>query len=467
MSRLRSWSEGGLAWIAVCFAAVLVGRASATSPKLALALIGLIALSMVVLARKTVLLIEMTIVALIWGSSTLPLVSIAYPLKFAMFGVMALAATAVIAAPHQEHLPIPAGFTVAFAAILALALASWTWSIDPSFTLGRTASMILLAGAVCVGVPVGLRSADDIKRIYFTAGLTLGAVSALGLVLGAAGIVTAFQNDGRYQGILVNANTLGYFAAPLLPAVVVLAAGWPPGRRRQVLIASAVVTAMGIALSGSRGGTAASVIGIAAGLMAAAKVRGNARSVRRILVITAAVFVAAGIVFPLLGRSARTGGNGTEGFLELGTGSSRTISWLVALPTILEQPVIGHGFGTTPIIYPSLQSHLQGIVLGGAHDGYIEASLELGLGGGLAVLILAGSGVVAAVRLTQRGGQYTMIGPVLLAAIVGGMVESVVETGMMNAGGLFAFPFWMAVALAHSLRVAERRAVAPVSEVAR
>jgi hypothetical protein len=40
---------------------------------------------------------------------------------------------------------------------------------------------------------------------------------------------------------------------------------------------------------------------------------------------------------------------------------------------------------------------------------------------------------------------------------VGGVVESLVETGVLNAGGLFAFPFWMAVALAHSLRIAQMR----------
>jgi hypothetical protein len=77
--------------------------------------------------------------------------------------------------------------------------------------------------------------------------------------------------------------------------------------------------------------------------------------------------------------------------------------------------------------------------------------------GGMLVLLLAGSGVIAALRLGRGSGIDRMLGPILLGAIVGGMVESFVETGVLNAGGLFAFPFWMAVALAHSLRIAQMR----------
>ena len=133
------------------------------------------------------------------------------------------------------------------------------------------------------------------------------------------------------------------------------------------------------------------------------------------------------------------------------------MTWREAIPTIMEEPFLGHGFGTTPILYPSLQSQLQGTILGGAHNGYIEASLDLGVVGGVIVLLLAGSGAVAAIRLGRGAGVDRMLGPILLAAIVAGMVESLVETGVLNAGGLFAFPFWMAVALAHSLRTAQVR----------
>jgi O-antigen ligase len=316
--------------------------------------------------------------------------------------------------------------------------------------------MVLLAAAVCIGVPLSLRDGEDVRHVYYLLGLTLGAVSVLGFLLGANGVVGAFEANGRYQGLLGNANTLGYFAAPLLPPTVLLAALLPAGRRRRLLVLASALTAMAIALSGSRGGTAASVAGIGAGFLSL-RLGGQTRSVRRVVLVAGAVALAALLVFPLLGRSTRTGGAGTEGFFELGTGSERTVSWRDALPAILEEPVVGHGFGTTPILYPSLQSQVQGPILSRAHNGYVEASLDLGITGGVLVVLLAGSGVVAALRLGRGSGVDRVLGPILLAAIVGGMVESLVESGVLNAGGLFAFPFWMAVALAHSLRIAQMR----------
>jgi O-antigen ligase len=456
IARVRASGEGLFWWVGLCILAVVVGRTSATSPKLAVGAFGLGAIGLLVAARRGVMLIEVTILALVWGSSTLPLGSFAYPLKFAMFGVLALAAVPALVSVNRRHLPIPAGFTTAFAATLALALGSFAWSIDPSLTLARAASMVLLAAAVCIGVPLSLRDGDDVRRVYYVVGVTLGGVSVLGLLLGAIGVVDAFQSDGRYQGLLGNANTLGYFAATLLPPVVLLAAQQPAGRRRRLLVLAAALTAMGIALSGSRGGTIASVVGIAAGLLSA-QLGGQARSVRRVVLVAGSVALAAVLVFPLLGRSVRTVGTGTQGFFVLGTGSNRTVSWRDAIPKILEDPILGHGFGTTPILYPSLQSQLQGTILGAAHNGYIDSSLELGIGGAVIVLLLAGSGVVAAFHLGRGSGVDRMLGPILLAAIVGGMVESLVESGVLNAGGTFAFPFWMAVALAHSLRIAQLR----------
>ena len=251
--------------------------------------------------------------------------------------------------------------------------------------------MVLLAAAVCIGVPLSLRDGDDVRRVYYLLGLTLGAVSVLGFLLGSSGVVGAFAANGRYQGLLVNANTLGYFAAPLLSPAVLLAALLPPDGGGVFSYSASALTAMGIALSGSRGGTVASLVGIGAGVLSV-QPSGQTRSVRRVVLVAGAVALAAVLVFPLLGRSVRTEGVGTEGFFVLGTGSERTVAWREAIPTIVEEPFLGHGFGTTPILYPSLQSQLQGTILGGAHNGYIEASLDLGVVGGVIVLLLAGSG---------------------------------------------------------------------------
>jgi hypothetical protein len=41
---------------------------------------------------------------------------------------------------------------------------------------------------------------------------------------------------------------------------------------------------------------------------------------------------------------------------------------------------------------------------------------------------------------------------VLVAGIAGGVVEAVFESGLLAAGGLLAFDFWLLVASAHSIR---------------
>jgi O-antigen ligase len=125
---------------------------------------------------------------------------------------------------------------------------------------------------------------------------------------------------------------------------------------------------------------------------------------------------------------------------------------------VSEAPIFGHGLGSTPTLFPQAQSTSQGVVLGGAHNSYLEASIDLGLVGALLLIVLAGSGLVAAVRLSHSRGPGSPLGPVFAAAIAAGMIEGFFETGMLNAGGVFAFPFWLSVALAHSVLARERAA---------
>jgi O-antigen ligase len=442
-------------WLVIAGLAVVLGRLSTTRTLLVLIAICMLLAGALVLGHNGVALVVGALAALAWGSSQLPLQSLAYPMKFGAFAVIATTAIGAALAPTRRRLPIPVGFSAALFGFLTFALASAAWSIDPSFTAQRAISMFLLAAAVCFGIPSSLAGIEDVKRLYYWAGIVLGAASSVGFILASSGVVAAF-NIGRFQGIFIDANTLGYFAAPILSGVVLLAAQLPAGRRRRLLIAAIAFVTAGIAISGSRGGVFSSAAGILIGL-SASQLIGQSRVARRTILIGVVIVAVGVLVFPLLGVTARVGGNGSEGFLNLGTGSLRTITWREATPTILQEPLVGHGFGTTPTLYPQLQSHQNTYILGGAHDGYIDTALELGLLGSTALIALAASGLVAAFRLCRTPGLAQDLGPILLAAIAAGIAESLVESGILNAGGLFAFPFWMAVALAHSLRTAQIR----------
>jgi O-antigen ligase len=148
-----------------------------------------------------------------------------------------------------------------------------------------------------------------------------------------------------------------------------------------------------------------------------------------------------------------------EGFFELGSGSGRTIVWGEALPLIGDAPLLGHGFGTTPDLFPAVQQQIGRNVLGRTHNSYLEAAVDLGWPGFVLLVALVVSGIVAAWQVVRQPGPHQAFATVLLAGIVGGAVEGLFESGLMAAGSLLALPFWLVVALAHSLRAADRRGV--------
>jgi O-antigen ligase len=409
---------------------------------------------LIVLERNVALLSTLTLGALAWGSSSLGPTSAAYVMKFAIMAALAATLFGSLVAP-RVHFPTAPRFVTAFAGLGAFALISAMWSVDPRETVARSLSLLLLCAAV-TAVPLGLADVDEIPHLLVRFGLVLGLVNVLGLIGTGAGLVTGFQSDGRFRGLLINPNTLGYFAASILPPLVVIAAGMPSGRRRRMIVSIVLSAGVGLALTGSRGGTSAAIAGTVAGLL----VTGSGRKVRasRVLTIAIVTLVAAVVVFPLLHLTPRTGAGASEGLFELGTGGAREQAWSGGLRLALEQPFAGHGFGTTPLLLPARETLSQGKILGVAHNSYLEATIDLGLAGGAWLMLLALSGALSAYRVARSRGPDAAVATMLLAGVVGGMVEGVVETGMLNAGGLLAFPFWLLVALTHSLRLHQRRA---------
>jgi O-antigen ligase len=173
--------------------------------------------------------------------------------------------------------------------------------------------------------------------------------------------------------------------------------------------------------------------------------------------IAIVALVAAVVIFPVLGLHPRTAQGSNEGFFQIGTGSNRAPAWSTAVDVANQQALWGHGFGTTPVIFPQVQSLTeQNQILGRTHNSYLEAAIDLGWPGTACLFLLGVSGVVAAFRVARRPGPWQAVGTMLLAGAIGGLVEGIFESGMLAAGGLFAFPFWTVVALAHSVRLAQR-----------
>jgi exopolysaccharide production protein ExoQ len=454
-TRARAFLTGAMAWLAVILMALAIGLLSARSPRFAVAAVAAGLLGWLVLRRTVTLLVPMAVLVLAWDSTVLPSAGVSFQAKFLMLAAVAAMALPSLVAPIEGHPPVPRAFGVGFFVLALLGTVSAAWSIVPEFSLQRGISITLVWAAVVLAVPLSLRGDDQIREIVRRNALVLALLTGAGLVLGLAGAVAAFQGDGRFLGLMINPNTIGYFAAPILPPAVLLVAQMRPGRQRLVLFVAILVIGAGIALSGSRAGVLAAFVGITVGLVLAGKFR-QSRQARRAFVLLTLIVIAGVVVFPALGLTARSGGQSVEGFLEIGGGSGRELNWVHALPLVTEEPVFGHGLGSTPTLFPQVQSLTQSVILGGAHNSYLEAAIDLGLVGALLLTVLATSGLVAAVRLAHSEGAGSRLGPLLAAGITAGLIEAFFETGMLAAGGVFAFPFWLCVGLAHSLLARER-----------
>lgn len=440
-SQVAPWTSVALPWLAVAVASVLsrevVKGSSAPFLVLAAAAVGWL-----VLRGSLHTLVLLTTAALVLGSSSLPLATsdIVVWGKLALMAAVGLTAVVRPVACHASG--ASRGFTLAFLGLVALALLSAIYSVSPPTTLERASSLLILWLATAVAVPVWWRREGDLLALVRNIGLVAVATVLAGTVLGMIGVASAFGAD-RLQGVFGNPNTLGYFIAPIFPALVLMAASPGKQRGRSITLTIVAVLAVALVLSGSRGGVLSAIAGVTAGMVAAQPRR------RRLAAVLLAGTVLGALV---LARERPIRPEGGERFLEIGTGSGRAPAWQHGLELVADRPLLGYGFATTPIFFREVAPR-PAEMLGRLHNSYLEVAVDLGWPGAFFLLTLALSGAWSAWRVARRRGPARSMGAILFAGIVGGITEGVSETGLLSAGGLLAFHFWLLVGAAHSLRV--------------
>ena len=151
---------------------------------------------------------------------------------------------------------------------------------------------------------------------------------------------------------------------------------------------------------------------------------------------------------------------GDEGLLKLGSGSGRLEAWRDAVPVVGLRPLLGHGYATTAVVFPQYQRPGEfGESFASLHNGYLDLALELGWPAATAIAVVAGSGAIAAARVARRSSEWAPLGAALAGGTAGGLMETMFESGLLAAGGLFAFHFWMVAAMAHAADIRSRRPV--------
>ena len=381
---------------------------------------------------------------------------------------------AVAAALRERAAPRLPGAVVGAAAVLTfLALVSTGWSVDPRTTFERAVTVAVMFVTVSA-----LAQAVQRERIVY--GIVGGAtaVALAGIVVLLVRHADAVQPatrdlPERYQGLGQNPNTVPLLLAPCLALTIWLLARTESTRRRAALAAVALLFVGSMIASGSRGSLIAAFAGVGV-VVAFMPVRARTRVLLGAAVVAAA---AASIGIALVPKSAgaawkpphvqtspapgshpNPGYTNVEGSFPLDSDigtllinskpTSRTLfgltgrgeAWRGAIDLGNERPVAGYGFGTESLVFVDRWADFVG---GLPENSYIGMYLQLGVAGVLALLGLAASIVIAALRRRDRWG---VAGP--LGALAAGLILAFVQSYIYSVGDIATVALWTAGFLA-------------------
>jgi O-antigen ligase len=327
------------------------------------------------------------------------------------------------------------GFDTYIVLWLAFALGSAFYSIAPSLTLGRAATLVLMYVAVFWAVwrYAGRKGEESVVELVLLAALV---VFGGGLLL--APLLGGLTFGERFSGLMENPNSVGLLTALLMPLAVERL--FSRGRFRDYLLVAVMV--VGIVLSGSRGGMLATLFGTTYVLWKARK---------RVFVVGLLASLAATILI-LASPREREAELVVDPYVRAGTlatGSGRVEVWPVAMHIIGQRPFFGHGFGTEDLLFQSYgydpESFLQhtGSYL---HNSYLGLTAQLGLVGALAFFLPLIFFAYRRIR-ASFGDARLEVTHALEGTLIAALVACLFESWIYSMGNSQAFPFWVCLAL--------------------
>jgi exopolysaccharide production protein ExoQ len=307
--------------------------------------------------------------------------------------------------------------------LLALALASITWSFGPSVTLRRS---VALLGTMAVGIYLGTRyTREELFRILFW---MLATITVVSLLAGMFGTGAAGGPGAAWQGVFGSKNELGHVMA--LSAATAATYFMDPRGRRYWATGTFLLAVALLVLSGSKG----ALVVLFAGLLIYPLSR--LFRVRPGLTGTAALaaFAACGVVVTTLAGNSDTVLNllGRDATL-----TGRTPLWALIWERIKVRPWLGYGYGGFWLQWnpPSGDIWRVSMMTGGwlppnGHNGFIDLWADLGLAGLGAFLVSFAANVARALRLVRESASAVDLFPLLFLYLVvlSNLTESVLVT---------------------------------------
>jgi exopolysaccharide production protein ExoQ len=343
------------------------------------------------------------------------------PLAQLLWGVVYLAAVVGVWR-NRDKLPQLMRLSLPIVAIVALAVISSAWSTDPGITLKRAFGLF---GTTAFGYYVVSRfKLRDFVDIF---GLTCCVVIALSLLaVFFAPSIGVMQNDyaGAWRGIFDHKNFFGEFMAVAIVtfATIALSNAW----RRGIALAGLLLAVFCIIQSQSVTAWLVTLV-MASAVGLAVLYRRGARSRAAAVTIAVAAPLAALLIF--------SSGDVSQAVLGLlGRDNSltgRADFWPEVVQAISFRPLLGYGYGAFWLPNGSFSYFIHsGFVPAHAHNGYLEACLDIGvLGsviGAIAILIAMRRGAVLLARAVNLGAMWPFL--VTVYFVVVNVTESSIAT---------------------------------------
>ena len=242
-----------------------------------------------------------------------------------------------------------------------------------------------------------------------------------------------------YTGLTTNKNMLGVITFVLLLGAVwrvlgLLRADEVHWNRRRHLIAQGALLALGVyLLEITNSATSMACFVIGTGLLLMTNLRYVRRHVATVHVVVLALILAASALMLIGGTAGGASALGRDATL-----TGRTNIWAAVIP-MATNPLIGTGFESfwlSPLVHDRLAVLFPGLPLNEAHNGYIEAYLELGwVGLGLIAVILV-DGYRRSVKAFRR---EPALGGLLIAYILCAMIYNITEAGFRMMDPIWIF----------------------------
>jgi exopolysaccharide production protein ExoQ len=308
---------------------------------------------------------------------------------------------------------------------LGLFLLSALWSITPSTTMQRSIAVALVYVASFWYFWAWADRHSD-GRLVDLLLRTLAVVLGLNLILGGA-FAPSTLISGRFQGLFTNPNNIGLIVSLAIPLSFGRAIA---SRRRNDWLLWGLFVFNDLAC-GSRGALFGSLAGMALILSLSAT-----RRPLMVLGMAGAFAVVLGLLW------------GSDVFHEkviradtFETMSNRTVFWELAKEIYIPaRPGLGHGFGSDELIHVYYGVDIKDLKLRGygVMSSYYGLAVAVGVPATVLFFVPLWLGTLFPMFRYRTDTQLVACG----AAVVSGLLVSIVEPALYSAGNCFAFLFW-------------------------